>query len=272
MKPLPVHGVLPQLLNHKFWKNRERFYMEVDVYSNWIMLIVEEGSFEYEIGDMIGIGQAGDLLLCPPSVPFRRKMVSNLTFHFINFRWRSVVGQSNVTEPFLLSEIPAGIIALHNRARLKSNCDYLKQLIDPRDPSDIFRINHLLADTWLLCCQEAEQSKRTRWSPDPMMNAALKRINETFYDYDFCMKKLLDDLGLSPIQFSRKFKRAFGMAPSEYVMEQRLNKVRLLLAESTLSLQKIADLCGFENGNYLCRLFFKKMNIKTTEYRRLYKQ
>lgn len=270
MNPYSADSVLPHYLQSMHWANKDNFLLSVDIYSNWILFAVEEGSFEFEIGEEKGTGRAGDLVLSPPYIPFRRKIIQNLTFFSINFQWKSMTEYKTITDSRLLSHIPIGKISLRNNERLSSNYDYLRKLQNKHDATSIHRKNHLLNDIWLLYCLEADILKQPKWSPDPLMSIALKLINENCFEYSFSMKNLSDDLGLTPVQFTRKFKTAWGMTPSEFAMELKMDRAKRLLAESTLSLQKIAYLCGFENGNYLSRIFSKKLNIQTTDYRRLH--
>lgn len=63
----------------------------------------------------------------------------------------------------------------------------------------------------------------------------------------------------------RWFRRAFahhtGLSPHQYYLEVRLARARDLLAQTTLSTKEIAARVGFEDAQYFCRLFHKKVGF-----------
>lgn len=260
----------PHFLHLLYWTNKDRFLLNVDTYPNWILFAIEEGSFEFQIGEEKGIVTAGDLVLSPPFIPFRRKVIQNLSFFSINFIWKSLSGEKPITDPHRLSTIPIGKVSVLNTDRLISTYSYLKNLHNKHDPTSIHQKNHLLNDIWLLYCLESNLAKKSSWNPDHVMSVALNLIKERCFEYNFCMKNLSDDLGLTPVQFTRRFKTAYGITPSDYVTELRITRAKHLLAETTVSLQGIADICGFESGNYLSRIFSKRLNTRPTHYRRMH--
>lgn len=58
------------------------------------------------------------------------------------------------------------------------------------------------------------------------------------------------------------------MTPSQYAAWAKLRKARTLLAESDLSVKKIAFACGFENEYYFSNFFKKHTGLSPTAYRR----
>ena len=75
------------------------------------------------------------------------------------------------------------------------------------------------------------------------------------------MLKLAAELGISPVQLSRRFSKSIGMTPSSYLSHIRLEKAQSLLIETSLPLEQIAQACGFSNGFYLSRVFTKIMKV-----------
>ena len=54
----------------------------------------------------------------------------------------------------------------------------------------------------------------------------------------------------------------------DYVNGLRLNKAKSLLRDSKLSMEEIADACGFSSANYLGLVFKKEMGISPLNYRK----
>lgn len=71
---------------------------------------------------------------------------------------------------------------------------------------------------------------------------------------------------LSKYHFLRLFKLAYGVSPYQYVQQLRLEKARRLLKHSSLPVQDIALLLGFENSQSFSRLFYQREGVYPTQY------
>lgn len=65
----------------------------------------------------------------------------------------------------------------------------------------------------------------------------------------------------------RIFKGRFGMTPTEYLDQYRLEQGVILLNESDLTVDAIAQASGFDDANYFSRRFRKRYGITPREYR-----
>ncbi|MEM6352476.1 MAG: AraC family transcriptional regulator [Cyanobacteria bacterium P01_D01_bin.14] len=83
----------------------------------------------------------------------------------------------------------------------------------------------------------------------------------------FNLSDLADVAGLSLSLFSRTFKAATGQSPHQYVLSQRVQKARELLAFSPLSIAEIAAACGFYDQAHLTRIFKKQLGTTPGAYR-----
>ena len=92
---------------------------------------------------------------------------------------------------------------------------------------------------------------------------------------EYIKNNLADDLSLatlakaanfSPIYFHTCFKSYTGKTLREFVEEERIKKACILLSANELSIEKIAEVCGFTSRSYFCVVFKRKMNISPREY------
>jgi len=87
----------------------------------------------------------------------------------------------------------------------------------------------------------------------------------------FCGEISLDQLAaeacLSKFHFLRLFRTAFGLSPYQYIQHLRIEKARVLLADSVMPVADIADQLGFDNSQSFSRLFFQKTGVYPTQYR-----
>ncbi|SDT52766.1 AraC-type DNA-binding protein [Paenibacillaceae bacterium GAS479] len=77
-------------------------------------------------------------------------------------------------------------------------------------------------------------------------------------------------LHLHPNYFISYFKKHFGMPPAKYVNRKRLEKARLLLASTSLSIKEIAERAGFPDTHHFAKSFRKETGLSPTEYRSVY--
>ena len=74
--------------------------------------------------------------------------------------------------------------------------------------------------------------------------------------------------GLSPNHFSKLFKRSTGLPPHQYVIRQRIEKAKALLAETDLSVGVVARDCGFSDQAHLTRHFRRLVGATPARFRR----
>ncbi len=73
---------------------------------------------------------------------------------------------------------------------------------------------------------------------------------------------------MSVPSFGRKFKERTGMTLVQYLNVRRIERAKLLLRDSSCTLEQIAEKTGFSNANYLIRVFKKVTGQTISEYRK----
>lgn len=254
------------------WRNKTEFEKTEDRSPMWVLFALEGGSFRFEIGEHKGIAGKGDLVLCPPETAFKREILSPAYFLAMYFTWHTGDGEA-IADASMLQPNPAGKSTIRDKLRFASTCNYLKILNRRRDPSSLARKGFLLWDLWQLHAWEWETAKREagrEQANDPLMVRAEAIIRERAHG-PFILKELSSEFGLSSVQFSRRFMAFFGVNPSDYVSELRLDRARTLLLETRLTIEEIAVRCGYSNGFYFSRVFSRNMRISPSEFRRAHR-
>jgi AraC-like DNA-binding protein len=112
------------------------------------------------------------------------------------------------------------------------------------------------------------QSKREADEPGlKAIQEAVVRMRESA-ETPLNIPELARELKVSYRSFRRAFARHTGLSPQKYLLEIRLARARTLLAQSSLSIKEIALRIGFEDAQYFCRYFHKKIGMVPTAYRR----
>jgi AraC-like DNA-binding protein len=253
-----------RLVTHFYWNKKESFALDRDIYSNWTIFAVEEGRFIYRIDDQEGEAGFGSLVVCPPNTWFHRNTLEPLTFHFIQFTWDlepSLEEQRALTGHLMIADIE----------RLYSDYRYLRLIALEQDKAAMERKQHLVSDMWRLYELERNVPKEIGLTvvigDEEIRKAAQFITTNAFGPID--MKRLALSLQLTPVQLTRRFRAAYGMTPSDYTTRLRLDRASKLLLETELSIDKIAQLCGYENGFYLSRIFRNKRGMPPSQYRNM---
>ncbi|UVI29135.1 AraC family transcriptional regulator [Paenibacillus spongiae] len=252
-----------RLASHVYWHRKKQFALERDSYPYWTLFAAEEGRFSFAIGPNEGEAGFGDLVLCPPGTSFYRKTLETLSFHFLQFHWES--GADNGKTPLW-----AGKLSVSDTERLSSDFAYLRRL--PAYGKDDGAVRsceeHLLNDLWRMAVMEQVVQINAGLTPtvDSHFQHARDYLLANAYSA-LSMRNLADAIGLTPVQLTRGFQSAYGMTPTEFVTGLRLDRACRLLEETALSIDRIAHMCGYENGFYLSRLFSRKKGISPSIYR-----
>lgn len=242
--------------------HKNDFIRAEDVYEGWVILAVESGRFIFSIGEEEPSSKEagfGDLVICPPKLLLKRKALEPVSFHFIEFN--------------LDGECPQGKILVRDQQRLTSTFNYLRQIsVEPLEDQYAFA-NHLIHDLLLVISREQQRlvSENSREKADPLIARAHTFMDLHAFESEWNMQSLAENLGISSSQLTRRFQNAYSISPIEYITTLRLQKARTLLVDTDHTVDHIAELCGYQNGFYLSRIFSAKLKIGPSAYRRTYR-
>lgn len=90
-------------------------------------------------------------------------------------------------------------------------------------------------------------------------------------DKPFRLGNLSDQLNFHVDHLSKCLKKHTGMTPIQYLNRLRIEKAKLLLEQTDLTLQQISENTGITDYNYFFRLFRKHSGISPSQYRLYFK-
>jgi AraC family transcriptional regulator len=73
---------------------------------------------------------------------------------------------------------------------------------------------------------------------------------------------------MSESHFSRSFKQSVGIAPYQYLMQQRVERAKQLLEQQSIAISTIALDCGFANQTHLTKVFRQMTGMTPKAYQK----
>lgn len=96
----------------------------------------------------------------------------------------------------------------------------------------------------------------------------------TFIHENFAEQISLDDIcrhaGIGKTVCTKIFKEYANVTPIEYLRNYRIDRSRMLLCDTDLSISRIAYEVGFQGGSFFTETFKKKMGCTPYEFRKLF--
>lgn len=106
--------------------------------------------------------------------------------------------------------------------------------------------------------------------PEPSLPVAIARVI-AHIEANLALPMQVDRLAslaeMSRGHFVRRFSATMGSAPSDFVLNRRLDRIERLLLATDMSVVAIADATGFADANYLAKAFRRKRGMAPLEFR-----
>lgn len=120
-------------------------------------------------------------------------------------------------------------------------------------------------------CEELQAGRRSGTSASVIPHIdELKALRESVYEApmnQWIAMECANDIGISRAYFHKLYLMAFGVTFLHDIIESRLMYASELLETTSLSVNAIAEKCGYENDSYFMRQFKKHRGCTPTQYR-----
>lgn len=111
---------------------------------------------------------------------------------------------------------------------------------------------------WLLSAQYPQEVGQFIRTATTTANEDLEYVVKTNLFQPLTLAELAALTNRSLATFKRDFSRLYGMAPGNWITEQRLNHAQLLLKNTDQPVAEVGFICGFENPAHFTRAFKRK--------------
>ncbi len=106
---------------------------------------------------------------------------------------------------------------------------------------------------------------------EPVVARALRYIRD-HSTTDVPVDDIAAHCGVSRRYLERRFRSVLGHAPHAEVIRQRIHRVQLMLAGTSLTVSEIADRLGYQEPKYLHRAFRRETGRSPMEYRKIFRR
>lgn len=171
------------------------------------------------------------------------------------------IGFSYSNAPF---ELKSGVYADNERQDILNLLLKMKQeMID----KSAFYNDFLRVLTQAVLIEAARLLNVATGAPEAdQLSYALKYLNAN-YSIDVDLEAVAELSGYSYHHFRHLFKEKTGLPPKQFMLQQRINRAKSLLAETEEKVTVIASECGFSNDSQLIKYFRKIVGETPMQYR-----
>ena len=123
----------------------------------------------------------------------------------------------------------------------------------------------LMSDVYALCSELNKIYQKSYFPNDKRMTAAEAYINTHFTENN-CLEKAAKQSSLSRRRFNELFKSCFGLTPNRYLTGLKIDYAKKLIITNYFSISQIAEMCGFSDIYYFCKVFKNETGTTPTKY------
>ncbi len=206
------------------------------------ILLVIRGKCRVESSSGILEGAPGTLIVIPPGI--RHNQINE-------------PGERNL---FCVFQASPGLFSPRWRQINVSGLGWVRRsLLELRG---MMELGDLTGAPALLCSllQRLNQLENRTENLHPGLQRALRFMQEHFTE-ELSIEKTAREAGICPSFLRRLFQDFCGESPVQYLRNLRLERARILLRNPYLSIEEIAERCGFGGSNYFIRIYKSRYGV-----------
>jgi len=225
---------------------RDKFVHEDYITDDYMLFLVEKGEFYITNGKDEALIGKNNAMIIMPGVKYHREVTKNLSFYIFRF-----------TTNEDLSDLPLKI-CFEDFNRIESSMNLMRKLNSDSLFDNVSLKECILKDIINQYYIEKCYSEQTLKKKDALIDKAIIYFEKNLKSKN-SLSEISDELGISYVQFARRFRRYTGLSPNEYIIKSRMKLARELLGDEEVLIKEIAIVCGNENEYYFSYAFKKYM-------------
>lgn len=102
---------------------------------------------------------------------------------------------------------------------------------------------------------------------EKLVEKLLKAIDKNMDNLDYTVDQMASDIAMSRASLYKKTQQMLGITPNEFLRNVRLKQAARLLAETSVPVNQISLMVGFQTSRYFSQCFRQMFGMTPTEYR-----
>lgn len=254
---------------------------EKRILESFELIFVTRGVLPLNVGtENLQISQGEIMLIPPESIHMGSEhLVSTLEFFWVHFRlqsWhRSSPNYDTPSTATMVVKTAACTIALPlmgtpmNTNRLTVMFDQLLDIYQMSYPNPSFYCNYFTA---CLLCEVASLAQLAGDADDKQRKQhTLQKVREWIRINafeDISVNRIAEQFHYSPSYLSTIYKQHFGISITTQISKIRVEHAQEMLLQGSMSVQQVAETCGYDDAKYFMRVFKQHTGLTPTNYRK----
>lgn len=264
-------------VNAYYFMQWNGYEMEIHAHPEIEIMYVIDGKCVIQTqGEMLTMNK-GDFILIDSDVPHRLIVEKNQSCRMLNLEF--VLQENQLSTPSIrqLGESDASLFHFLTLDEpyilLKDSCELshlLRKLVlemDQKVKGQDMMFHLIFAQMFVLMARLVTEQKNETTQLNMYVKDALSYIHQ-HYDCDIQVKDIAAVVNLHPGYFHRIFKQHVGCSVIEYLASVRMDKAKMLLADTNIPLGDVPDYVGINSTQYFSALFKKHTNETPLSYRK----
>ncbi len=231
---------------------------EQDVFDTFILFYVVKGSLFFRYRGKEFTAGAGDIVLLDCKYPNYYRAESE-----VQFRWIHFTGNASQAYCDLLYARRQGYFPYHPDLGVH----FFNLLRSVK--TDKINEHYVSLQLYTILSSLASQANTSQLQHPSVPSA------KSYMDLHFAESITIEDISaavnLSQYHFSRLFRAETGLSVHGYLLDTRMGHAKKLLSETNLSIEEVAQQCGFSSTSHFIRAFKQEMNITPARFRGLFR-
>lgn len=221
----------------------------------FVLILAGSCRYEFEDGDRFE-ARSGDLIYLAKGAVYKMNVLERYEFIYADFFFEGEEERKSVLISF---KTPKDLESCFHKL-LRQDTER------PESHAEAMALLYSIYSTAIRAKESPYLSGGTR----AVIEGARVRILRDFASAELTVAALASDANMSEVYFRTRFKELYGVAPAAFIIDCRIAHAKELLSLNYLSLEEIAESCGFSSASYLCRVFKKHTGETAAQYRKKY--
>lgn len=220
------------------------------------LVITVSGSATFSLNGVAYPLHKGHILHAGPHMLIQIEAANDIAWEYIVIHYETVRSVIDIEQQHFLIETGEN-----------HKIDYFAQQLVQLDqhPGDFLRLKtHVtffqLLETMMACAKMQTTNN--------IVDQAIALFAEN-YTQPISIADIAERVGCERRRFAYLFDKQLGMSPVQYLTELRLKQAKKLLRTTTMPVSKVAEVVGYHDSFYFCRVFKKQYQLTPTEFRNL---